>query len=101
MLILQKTKITRLKGERLKELNSRIHYRDGNCCILCGKYVQDGEKFHHEKKNGIKNDVEQEGATLCYACHQQRHFGDNCNYIKERCRKYLEKLYPAYWSDNH
>lgn len=56
-----KTKIIRLKGQKLAKLNERIHQRDQHKCIYCGDRVDPGEKFHHEH-NGIKSDTE-----YCYA----------------------------------
>lgn len=50
-----KTKIIRLKGQKLAKLNERIHQRDQHKCIYCGNRVDPGEKFHHEH-NGIKSD---------------------------------------------
>ena len=50
-----KTKIIRLKGQKLAKLNERIHQRDQHKCIYCGDRVDPGEKFHHEH-NGIKSD---------------------------------------------
>lgn len=32
-----KTKIIRLKGQKLAKLNERIHQRDQHKCIYCGK----------------------------------------------------------------
>lgn len=63
-----KTKIIRLKGQKLAKLNERIHQRDQHKCIYCGNRVDPGEKFHHEH-NGIKSDQ------------------------IEYCRKYLINLY--------
>lgn len=65
-----KTKIIRLKGQKLAKLNERIHQRDQHKCIYCGNRVDPGEKFHHEH-NGIKSDQD----------------------VKEYCRKYLINLY--------
>ena len=50
-----KTKIIRLKGQKLAKLNETIHQRDQHKCIYCGNRVDPGEKFHHEH-NGIKSD---------------------------------------------
>lgn len=93
-----KTPNIRLKGDKLRSLNNYIHNRDNNACIICGREVDIGEKFHHEKRDGLKNDVKQEGVTLCYGCHQERHFGKCASIIKTRCINYLTKLYPNYWS---
>lgn len=60
-----KTKIIRLKGQKLAKLNERIHQRDQHKCIYCGNRVDPGEKFHHEH-NGIKSD-QIEYTAYCYA----------------------------------
>lgn len=72
-----KTKIIRLKGQKLAKLNERMHQR---------------EKFHHEH-NGIKSDQIEYGVLLCMDCHTERHHGKKCNDVKEYCRKYLINLY--------
>lgn len=91
--MIPKPKRVRLKGATLKALNEVIHERDGHCCIICGRYVQPGEKFHHEPGGPDKSDVMEQGVTLCFDCHQRRHFGPGSNEIKERCQAYLAELY--------
>lgn len=91
--MIPKPKRVRLKGAALKALNEAIHERDGHCCIICGRYVQPGEKFHHEPGGPDKSDVMEQGVTLCFDCHQWRHFGPGSNEIKERCRAYLAEIY--------
>lgn len=90
--LLPKTKIIRLKGQKLAKLNERIHQRDQHKCIYCGNRVDPGEKFHHEH-NGIKSDQIEYGVLLCMDCHTERHHGKKCNDVKEYCRKYLINLY--------
>lgn len=87
-----KTKIIRLKGQKLAKLNERIHQLDQHKCIYCGDRVDPGEKFHHEH-NGIKSDQIEYGVLLCMDCHTERHHGKKCNDVKEYCRKYLINLY--------
>ena len=87
-----KTKIIRLKGQKLAKLNERIHQRDQHKCIYCGDRVDPGEKFHHEH-NGIKSDQIEYGVLLCMDYHTERHHGKKCNDVKEYCRKYLINLY--------
>lgn len=87
-----KTKIIRLKGQKLAKLNETIHQRDQHKCIYCGNRVDPGEKFHHEH-NGIKSDQIEYGVLLCMDCHTERHHGKKCNDVKEYCRKYLINLY--------
>ena len=91
-----KTKRIRLKGEKLRALNDAIHERDGHCCIICGAHVDPGEKFHHEPAGASKSDEITKGVTLCYTCHQQRHFGPDMWSIKKQIEQYLLNLY----SDN-
>lgn len=91
--MIPKPKRVRLKGAALKALNEAIHERDGHCCIICGRYVQPGEKFHHEPGGPDKSDVMEQGVTLCFDCHQRRHFGPGSNEIKERCLAYLAEIY--------
>lgn len=66
-----KTKIIRLKGQKLAKLNERIHH----------------------EHNGIKSDQIEYGVLLCMDCHTERHHGKKCNDVKEYCRKYLINLY--------
>ncbi len=91
--MIPKPKRVRLKGAALKALNEAIQERDGHCCIICGRYVQPGEKFHHEPGGPDKSDVMEQGVTLCYDCHQRRHFGPGSQVVKEKCRVYLAELY--------
>ena len=72
-----KTKIIRLKGQKLAKLNERIHQRDQHKCIYCGNRV----------------DPIEYGVLLCMDCHTERHHGKKCNDVKEYCRKYLINLY--------
>ena len=93
--MLQKNKRIRLRGEKLRRLNDAIHERDGHCCILCGRYVHPGEKFHHEPGGTDKSDVIEQGVTLCMSCHRDRHFGPNSQDIKRKIERYLYDLYGA------
>ena len=87
-----KHKRIKLHGQAVKELNDRIHERDGHCCVLCGKHVDDGEKWHHVYfGNGNKNDVEEEGVTLCMDCHTLAH-GPDAKDIKTVLIQYLEAV---------
>lgn len=88
-----KVKRVRLKGKALRELNAAIHERDGHCCIICGCYVDPGEKFHHEPPGAGKSDEMDKGVTLCYKCHQRRHFGADSQEVKEKIINYLNDYY--------
>lgn len=93
--MLQKTKRVRLKGQALNALNNAIHERDGDKCVICGKYVDRGQKWHHVYfGSGRKSDVIEEGVTLCYGCHQDTHF--NADVMKENTRKCIEYLDNIY-----
>ena len=85
-----KTKRIRLKGKKLRELNAAIHERDGHCCIICGRYVDPGEKFHHEPCGAEKSDEIDKGVLLCFDCHKERHFGPKSKEIKTKIEEYLE-----------
>ena len=90
-----KTKRIKLKGTAVKELNNTIHKRDNDQCIICKKYVDIGEKWHHVFfGNGRKNDVEEEGVLLCYDCHQDTH--SNADVMEENTRKCVEYLRSIY-----
>ncbi len=99
--MLAKTKRVRLKGKALKALNAAIHERDGHCCVVCGHYVDPGEKFHHEPPGAGKSDVIEQGVTLCMSCHTARHFGADCTAVKIKILEYLYMLYggenPEQW----
>lgn len=45
-----KTKIIRLKGQKLAKLNEMIHQRDQHKCIYCGNRVDPGEKCNDVKE---------------------------------------------------
>lgn len=91
----------KLHGEALRKLNDTIHERDGHRCIICGKHVDPGEKWHHVYFGwGRKNDVEEEGVTLCYGCHKDTHSKPKVMTVNtEKCIKYLEAIYGESISD--
>ena len=91
--MINKTKRVRLYGPALFQLNTAIHSRDGNCCIICGAYVYPGEKFHHEPPGANKSDEIEKGVTLCFSCHAARHFGANSMAIRAKIIEYLNNLY--------
>lgn len=91
--MIKKMKRVRLHGSALRELNTAIHERDGNRCIICGQYVQPGEKFHHEPPGAGKSDELKKGVTLCFGCHAARHFGVNGTLIRAQIVAYLSRLY--------
>ena len=93
----EKVKRVRLIGRALAALNDAIHERDDNKCIVCGSWIDPGEKFHHEPGGSAnKEDRLECGVLLCSDCHHERHFGDRGREIKEKCMEYLLDLYPEY-----
>lgn len=94
-----KTKRQRRKGKPLSELNTQIHTRDKNACILCRRSVLPDEKFHHEPQGARKQDREECGVLLCQDCHYERHFGSNTKEYRNRCEEYLTKRYPEFWAN--
>lgn len=85
--------LIRLKGKKLLELNECIHERDNYQCIVCGAYINLGEKWHHEPQGANKEDTEEKGLLLCYRHHNERHFGKNSRKIREKCEEYLRRKY--------
>lgn len=90
---LLKSNRVRLRGIALKKLNKEIHLRDGYSCIVCGQFVEEGIKYHHEPCGSSKSDELEKGVTLCNRCHYERHHGKNLKEIKGICEEYLRKLY--------
>jgi hypothetical protein len=71
--MLQKKKRVKLTGKKLRELNQKIFERDNYRCIVCGKYVDDSHKFHHDP------------------CGQDK--TDRLKEIRDKCRRYLKNIY--------
>ena len=86
---LQKERRVRLKGKDLKKLNDAIFERDNHKCVVCGRWVKDGAKFHHEPSGAKKSDELNKGAVLCDDCHFDRHFTRRSNKVRQRVRDYL------------
>jgi len=92
-MIFAKSKRVRLKGRALSRLNSAIHTRDHDRCVVCGAWVHPSVKFHHEPCGVNRSDEEQKGVVLCDACHFQRHNGKNSAKYRQKIREYLQKCY--------
>ena len=92
-----KNKHIRLAGKALSALNAAIHERDGGC-IICGAWVDPGEKFHHVRRGKDKEDRIECGVILCYRCHQAAH-GKLLAENRRKCIAYLARLHPEYWRD--
>lgn len=90
--MLLKEKRVKLKGKALRELNDAIHDRDHNQCVICGRWVDIGEKFHHEPCGSRKSDEINKGVTLCGDCHFKRHFSKECNQVKGKIESYLRQV---------
>jgi len=88
-----KCKRVHLTGKKLRELNEHIFARDRSCCVVCGRWVDPGTKFHHEPCGTRKSDEMEHGVVLCNQCHYDRHFSGRCNEIKEKIQEYLFDLY--------
>lgn len=91
--MLQKKQRVKLYGQKLRNLNHNIFERDGYKCIICGKYVDDSHKFHHEPCGQDKSDEMSGGVVLCDSCHYARHNTDRLKEIKDKCRRYLKNIY--------
>lgn len=92
-MIFAKSKRVRLKGRALSRLNSAIHTRDHDRCVVCGAWVHPSVKFHHEPCGVNRSDEEQKGVVLCDACHFQRHNGKNSTEYRQKIQEYLQKCY--------
>ena len=90
--MIAKNKPVRITGKKMAELNAAIHQRDSGC-VLCRRWVDPGEKFHHEPCGPFKQDRVDCGVILCGNCHHERHFGQNPNDFRDRIERYLGGLY--------
>ena len=91
--MLEKEKRVSLHGNKLKQLNSEIFERDGHKCVVCGRWVAIGFKFHHEPCGADKSDEIEKGVVLCRECHFERHNGKNSQEIRKKIVDYLKGLY--------
>lgn len=95
-----KTKRIRHKGNPLKELNKKVHERDGYTCIIpgCDRPVVLGEKFHHEPCGAAKEDRIERACLLCSYHHDIRHGRKGLRKVRRQCVEYLSRLYPEDWA---
>ncbi len=91
--MLEKQKRIKLYGKKLRQLNHEIFDRDNYSCIICGKYVSEEHKFHHEPNSIDKSDTIYGGVVLCAECHRLRHDSGRLKEIKNKCEEYLKDLY--------
>ena len=96
-----KHKRVRLHGKALAQLVHDVWSRDHEHCIICGAYVPEGTKSHHEPQGADKSDELEKMATLCNDCHTERHFGKRGREIKEQVKNYLRGLYHEYYEHNN
>ena len=83
----------RLKGNKLKELNNYIYFRDFGECALCHSPVPEGTKAHHViEKSHCGSDSKDNLVMLCLKCHHDIHFTDKTKVLKERCKQYLQEV---------
>lgn len=83
----------RLKSKALKQLNNAIFIRDGHGCVICGRFVVDGTKFHHEPCGANKSDEISKGVVLCNDCHYERHHGKRLIEYRAKIVEYLRRIY--------
>lgn len=82
--------IVRLHGKALLELVAAVFERDKHSCVVCGRWVEDGVKPHHEPPAaGRKSDELGKMVLLCNCCHYERHHGARSGVIKASVERYL------------
>lgn len=91
-MMIPKTKTIKLTGKQLKKLNDHISERENHECALCGAYVEEGVKAHHEPQGALKSDEEDKMLLLCMKCHYKRHNTPEGEAIKAKCKEYLSNL---------
>jgi hypothetical protein len=89
---MQSQKPTRLKGKALHKLYEEARQRDGEICIACGRWVQEGVPSHHiEYRSDGGGDTLDNFATLCEnpeCVHYQIHHGS----LKKAVQILLKRL---------
>lgn len=88
--MIPKKKTVRVKGKALLALVARIYERDQHRCVVCGKWVEEGKKPHHEPCGaGRKSDEFWMMVLLCDTCHYKRHFTEEAMKIKDKIERYI------------
>jgi len=64
----------RVDGEQYRELHTRVLWRDGWRCQVCGA-VRNLAVHHQQFRSRSGADVEQNLITLCTECHSAKHLG--------------------------
>ena len=83
----------KLAGKKLKAIYDKIYARDGGRCVVCGRPIEYGVKFHHEPCGCDRSDEENKVLMLCAECHYKRHHTGELAEMREACREYLRSLY--------
>lgn len=91
--MLAKAPLVRLRGQALRELVRAVYVRDNHSCVVCGSWVEDGVKPHHEPCGaGRKSDELNKMVLLCGSCHYERHHGKGAVRVREAVDRYLESV---------
>lgn len=86
-----KNKQVQLKGQSLNKLVAAVYDRDQHKCAVCGRWVEEGHKPHHEPLGyGRKSDELRKMVLLCDECHYERHHGKESDKVKDKIERYLE-----------
>lgn len=90
--MLNKTNLKRLHGKELRLLVAQVFERDNHECVVCGRWVEDGIKPHHEPCGaGRKSDELNKMVLLCNECHFERHHGKHSRDVEKIIEQYLEQ----------
>lgn len=88
--MLEKSKQVRLRGEALRGLVDAVYERDQHKCVVCGRWVEDGHKPHHEPPGaGRKSDELDKMVLLCDECHYKRHHAGDAGIVRDKIERYL------------
>ena len=93
VMMFPKYKSVRLVGEALRRLVMRVWDRDEGLCVVCGRWVEEGTKPHHEPpKSQGGEDIEGDLLLLCDFCHYERHHGRRSREVKEEILEVKRRL---------
>ena len=92
-----KQKLIRLSGQALRNLVALVYERDQHKCVVCGRWVQDGVKPHHEPcGSGRKSDEFWKMFLLCDECHYKRHHTGEAMSIKDKIIRYRDWMMETF-----
>ena len=77
-----------------KEVRIEVYQRDKGCIICNSTSNLIIAHFISRAKSGLG--IKENLVALCILCHHEMDNGKNSLEIKEKVRKYLEKLYPNF-----